>query len=1834
MATKKKLLQAAAGFGASDPDFNYVTALFDFDGTSGANNNTVSDSSPNQFSMTENGEVNQGSFSPYGDNWSNYFDGSGDYLKTTTNIDDIATSEDFNIEAWIYVTDTSVIRGIFQSGEGNSTLGIRITTAERLQLVQTNGSTLEESASGAIKLNQWHHIAVSRSSGTRRLFLDGVVVDSTTSSTASFPCDKAIVGGRWLSGSLGQPFSGYISNVRFVVGSAIYTSTFTPPSKPVTAVTNTELLTSQSNRFLDNSTNDFDFTVGGDTRVTPFSPFKGGYVRDITTYGGSQHFNLTDSYLTYSGGSSSNATLTISFWIYVTGSMGSNGGLYPRVFCSASNAFLIYLRSDDIRIYNGGEKLQTPIRRYEWQYFVAQLTDSGWQMWLNGESKGTNSSSGNNINLSSTNYIGRDATNAGYFGGYLCDLKVTEGVEYSSANFTPPTAPVSSTVGGPFDLIGASYDSKSFSVASQDSNPQGVRFKSDGTKMYMLGNTNDTVYQYSLSTAWDVSTASYDSVSFSVASQDATPNGIAFSYDGSKMYITGQINDKVFQYDLSTAWDLSTASYANKSLSTQGAGPIEPFMRSNGTDFYYLDNTDDTVYQYTLSTANDISTASYASKSFSVASQETTPTGLAFSSDGTKMFVCGQVGDDINQYTLSTAWDVSTAAFYDVVLDVSSQAVNPSGIDFKTDGNKLYMISNTGDAVYQYSTGSDTCDLLLKFQDAGIADLAGITNVRTVGNAGLGVAPIYGTGSIEFDGSGDYLESNDEMSFQYWIEDGDYTAELWAYGSATGTQVFLAHGTVGSVSTSNWWLETVSGVMKLYISNGSAYTVLSDTVAFSTYEGWVHIAFVNENGTAALYMNGERKDTDTTPTTNTGKSPIWVGGANGSYVFNGYIDDVRITKGVARYTGTSFTPPTEIDLSSDTYADRVILFLNGEGTPNGQNNTFTDSSSNTFTVTPTGNVAQGVASPYGDNWSNYFSGTTVHLSTDGTSVFDMGTSTDFTVELYYSNNYSASLYDTFVSQWPTTASGSWILGLDGSGYPMFMASDYSTSARLLTATTDVTDGDWHHIAVTRSGDVYRLFVDGTQEATVTNSTYNVGRSNTRLYVNAYDAAKSRGADGFQSNHRFVSGTALYTSNFTPPTTALTAVTGTQLLTCNSNSFVDKSSNGFTMTEGGTPKVTRFSPFAGDKPYDITADGGSGTFNQSQYLTVADNATLDVDGAMTAEAWVYINDFPDGNVGATGQGFILTRWVASGSQRSWGMFLGANGQTTFYVSNTGGSSYTTTASAAGALKAFRWHHVAVSWDGSSQRLFIDGDLKATTANASGPFSTASAPFCVNALNTSLTGTNMNMYVADARYFADVAIYTSSFTPPTAPLGVTAGSAYSLNGARYESKSFSILSQETAVEGVEFKTDGTKMYVIGQTSDAVFEYDLSTAWDVSTASYNSVSFSVSSQETLPRSVRFKSDGTRMFVVGPSSDAVYQYDLSTAWDVSSASYNSVSFSVSSQEGTPNGMCFSADGTYMYITGQSGDDINQYSLTTAWDISTASFDSKTLDVSSEETAPEEVAISSDGTQIFILGVTSDAVHQYTLSTPYDVSTGTFTRTFTGLQATNPAGLAFKPDGTKFYVVGPVDDAVKQYSVFSDATVLLSFQDAAIPDLSGMDNIYTGGDAHVSASDPTKYGSNALKLDGTGDMLRQEDPLPALALGTSDFTVEFWMYLTNVTTTQVIFDMRHDSNSNSALTVFVSSGFKFYAGTASITIGTISNDTWHHIAIVRDGSTIRSFIDGVAGGTESNTNDLTCEEFRIGARWDNSAPTTGYLDDFRVTKGVARYTAGFTPPIKALPKR
>jgi len=241
------------------------------------------------------------------------------------------------------------------------------------------------------------------------------------------------------------------------------------------------------------------------------------------------------------------------------------------------------------------------------------------------------------------------------------------------------------------------------SVQEQEISPQGVFFKSDGTVMYVVGVDNDRVYQYDLSTAWEVSTATYSTKSFSVVSQDQLTQDLFFKSDGTKMYAVGYLNDNVYEYDLSTAWDVSTASYSQSfSVATEDGVSLGLFFKPDGTKMYVSGSTNDSIYEYTLSTAWDISTASY-SQSYNVSTQESTPNGVFFKSDGTVMYVVGSSNDQVYQYSLSTAWDVSTATYVQSFSVSFVGLYGPAGLSFKSDGTKMYVIGNSSDGVFEFS---------------------------------------------------------------------------------------------------------------------------------------------------------------------------------------------------------------------------------------------------------------------------------------------------------------------------------------------------------------------------------------------------------------------------------------------------------------------------------------------------------------------------------------------------------------------------------------------------------------------------------------------------------------------------------------------------------------------------------------------------------------------------------------------------------------------------------------------------------------------------------------------------------------------------------------------------------------------------------------------------------------------------------------------------------------------------------------------------------------------------------------------------------------------------
>jgi len=255
-----------------------------------------------------------------------------------------------------------------------------------------------------------------------------------------------------------------------------------------------------------------------------------------------------------------------------------------------------------------------------------------------------------------------------------------------------------------YDLANGAYSNKSFSLTAQEAVPTGLFFKADGTKMYVVGSNGVEVNEFNLSTAWDVPTATYVQ-NFSVSAQDTAPEDLFFKPDGTKMYVAGNQGDDINEYDLSTAWDISTATFLQSfSVAAQDAQLRGLFFKPDGLKMYVAGNTGDDINEYNLSTAWNVSTATFV-QAFSISSQDTSPQAVFFKPDGTKMYVIGGVGVDINEYNLSTAWNVSTASYVQA-FSVSSEEAVPLGLFFKPDGYAMYIVGNTNDTVYQYSTAT------------------------------------------------------------------------------------------------------------------------------------------------------------------------------------------------------------------------------------------------------------------------------------------------------------------------------------------------------------------------------------------------------------------------------------------------------------------------------------------------------------------------------------------------------------------------------------------------------------------------------------------------------------------------------------------------------------------------------------------------------------------------------------------------------------------------------------------------------------------------------------------------------------------------------------------------------------------------------------------------------------------------------------------------------------------------------------------------------------------------------------------------------------------------
>ncbi|MEL7001338.1 MAG: beta-propeller fold lactonase family protein [Bacteroidota bacterium] len=259
------------------------------------------------------------------------------------------------------------------------------------------------------------------------------------------------------------------------------------------------------------------------------------------------------------------------------------------------------------------------------------------------------------------------------------------------------------TYSAPAELSAITYNDEFLSIASEDLVPTGMVLSPDGTKLYMLGSSNDEVYEYSLAVPFDILCAAFTGNKLDVAGQETVPTGITITPDGTKLFMTGNLSDRIHQYDMSTPFDLSTATLSTTSLNifSQDRAPRDITFSDDGKSLFLVGDYSDTIYEFALSVAFDISTATVTSNTLATASQDVSPRSIDFNANGTILFLTGINGDKIYQYSLGTPFDISTATFSSS-FDVSAQEISPQGIVIETQGRRLLLIGNAGDKIYQY----------------------------------------------------------------------------------------------------------------------------------------------------------------------------------------------------------------------------------------------------------------------------------------------------------------------------------------------------------------------------------------------------------------------------------------------------------------------------------------------------------------------------------------------------------------------------------------------------------------------------------------------------------------------------------------------------------------------------------------------------------------------------------------------------------------------------------------------------------------------------------------------------------------------------------------------------------------------------------------------------------------------------------------------------------------------------------------------------------------------------------------------------------------------------
>ena len=671
--------------------------------------------------------------------------------------------------------------------------------------------------------------------------------------------------------------------------------------------------------------------------------------------------------------------------------------------------------------------------------------------------------------------------------------------------------------------------------------------------------------------------------------------------------------------------------------------------------------------------------------------------------------------------------------------------------------------------------------LLLNFTNGSILDAVGKNDIKLVGDVRVtDNASKYGSGCLTFDGSGDYLTiipNTTTITSAISSSTSAFTIEMWVKFNVLGGTIFNIENAEANIA--NWKIlglgVTSSGQLRASIRAANGSSVINyltyDTLAAKQ---WYHIALVIDGAAGRLYVDGSLRNSNSTFYSTpynvaSGVNVIGIGAHanNGTGPLDGLIDDLRITKGVARYPSQPFPTAAlpNTNAGDPNIADVVLLLQADNITSVPPLETTIDESINDFVITKTGTPAQGSFSPFLLNGANYnplvnggscyFNGSTDYLTIPTNAAFNFSSRT-FTIEAWVNFETTAGGQQVIVTNYNSTSTG-WALQL----YLGKIHVSVSGDGVDITGTTTVVANTWYHVAVSGSFGSYKLFINGSQEGpTYTGSVSLAGGS---IGVGALTGRTGYvGASklkGYISNLRIVNGEALYTSNFSGPTGPVTTISNggatpstapnpnNASLLCNftNGTFIDSAAGTNLAVNGNTRLSTAIRKYGNASMYfDGTGD----------YLTSPSKNDFNFEtGDFTIECWVNFR-----NNTATNK-IIIEKWAAN---NGWQIYYRATGTSIAFIAN--GTVLLQDPSST-TIQSNTWYHIAVTRSSGITTLWINGTQKASAADTTSLTNTFS--LTIGAQVSTLTNWMLGN-IDDLRIAKGTAIYTEPFSPGPGPL----------------------------------------------------------------------------------------------------------------------------------------------------------------------------------------------------------------------------------------------------------------------------------------------------------------------------------------------------------------------------------------------------------------------------------------------------------------------------------